>query len=260
MSDPRKSSEQVDHVMNQVRQLMEKWKNRLTLDNLRLSERYLKGEIAIFIFWDIRGANQPNNFCAVFEYGECPVRLPAERSAKREMESNLRHIGSHIDRRSSDAADSASSDKQEMMLVNNVKTVEFPEAPVPTVVRLERIDEAFRSRVHSLYFSPITGFVFGSSIVDGEVCLIGRHLAIGFNQLPCQVIERTPQIVNSIPGNQSKTVWNGDSLFNPMDFLSSLSIMLDSESIRISVPVDIHRTFQITNVMIGPFDFRPNID
>lgn len=260
MSESQKQDELVDDAVNKTRQLMEKWKNRLTLDNLRLSERYLKGEITIFIFWNVRGADQPNNLCAVFQYGERPVRLPADRSTEVDLEGHLGHIAPHIDGGSNNATDSTSSDKQEMMLVHNVKVVEFPEIPIPTVVRLDRVDEAFRSRVDSLYFSPITGFVFGRSIVDGKARLSSRRTPIGLDQLPREVVKSAPQVVDSVSGDQSETMGDRDSLLNPMDFFSSLGIVLDSESVRCLIPKRLHRRVEIVNVLVGPFDFCPDAD
>ena len=46
-SEERK--ELTDNAIDKARQLMEKWKNRLTLDNLRLAERYLVGELEILV-------------------------------------------------------------------------------------------------------------------------------------------------------------------------------------------------------------------
>jgi hypothetical protein len=258
MNELQEPDELADDAVNKMRQLMEKWKNRLTLDNLRLSERYLKAEITIFIFWDIRGASHPQNLCAVLENGKRPIRLSAERCGNLNLEDDLRRIAPHINGWSGDTADSGNGHKQEMVLINNVQTVEFPETSIPTIVRLEQVDEAFRPRLHSLYFSPIMGFVFGRSFVNGKARLVRRRAASSLYQFPRQVVESAPQVVNGVPGDQRETVGNRNSRLGEMDFLSSLSIMLDSESIRVCVPVVKDSVFQITDVVIGPFDFRPD--
>jgi hypothetical protein len=235
--------------------MMEKFKNRLSLNNLRLSERYLEAEITIFAFWDICRADHAQNLCAVFENWKGSIRLLAERCGNPNLEGDLRRIAPHINGGGGDTADSTSGHEQEMVLVDNVKAVEFPETSIPTLMRLERVDEAFRSRLHSLYFSSITGFVFGRSFVNGKARLVSRRATSSLYQFPRQVVESAPQIVNGIPRDQSETVGKRIPLLNPMDFLSSLSIMLDEESIRVCVPLIKDSVFQITDVVIGPSIF-----
>ena len=66
-SEERK--ELTDNAIDKAHQLMEKWKNRLTLDNLRLAERYLVGELEILV--DLRiGLPGYARLCAVLKNRE----------------------------------------------------------------------------------------------------------------------------------------------------------------------------------------------
>ena len=49
MSDSEKWQELVDNILDKVAKLAEQWDHRLTVNNLRLSERYLVGEVAFLI-------------------------------------------------------------------------------------------------------------------------------------------------------------------------------------------------------------------
>jgi len=43
-----------------------------------------------------------------------------------------------------------------------------------------------------------------------------------------------------------------------MDFISSLRIVLNPESIWIYIPEILHHTFEITDVLFGPFELKPD--
>jgi hypothetical protein len=59
---------------NKMRQLMEKWKGRLTLDNLRLTERYLKGGLEILVHIRPELAAYSADLCAVLKHFQLPAR------------------------------------------------------------------------------------------------------------------------------------------------------------------------------------------
>ena len=54
-----------DQVVNEINHLFERWKQRLTLDNARFVERYLKGDLNITIRF--RYEQSPSDLVACFE-------------------------------------------------------------------------------------------------------------------------------------------------------------------------------------------------
>src|SRR4051794_32205775 len=63
-----KISEERDSFSDQGDQLMHRWNQRLTLKNLSLAKRYLKGELRIHVHGTFsRGLHNSEDFCAVFE-------------------------------------------------------------------------------------------------------------------------------------------------------------------------------------------------
>ena len=47
-----------NQVVNIIRHLNERWEQRLTLDNLRLAERYVKGELHLLIHFRVGGVTE----------------------------------------------------------------------------------------------------------------------------------------------------------------------------------------------------------
>src|SRR6266446_8204917 len=72
MSDSEERTEAVSHALNELRELGQKWNDRLTTDNLRLRERYGTGEIEIIVHveWRPIVPGKSKRFCAVLQNGE----------------------------------------------------------------------------------------------------------------------------------------------------------------------------------------------
>jgi hypothetical protein len=49
MNTSEKRDELIDDIIDKLRKLGQKWNDRLTLDNRRFSERYLKGQIEVTV-------------------------------------------------------------------------------------------------------------------------------------------------------------------------------------------------------------------
>src|SRR5262249_51806392 len=97
--------------------------------------------------------------------------------------------------------------EQEAVFVEVVKFVEFPERVVPSLVRLDRVNDSYRLRRDSLYFSArIAGFVIGSRFADGKAGEIVGRIPVGFNQLPSQVVKTAPQLIQDFPAQQGDRV------------------------------------------------------
>ena len=45
MADSEERSKRVEDALDEMRKLMQEWKNRLTTDNLRLAERYIDHQL-----------------------------------------------------------------------------------------------------------------------------------------------------------------------------------------------------------------------
>src|SRR5260370_31086267 len=88
------------------------------------------------------------------------------------------------------------------MFAEIVKFLESPEVIVPTMVRLECVNNTYRIRRDTIYHSAKFGFVLGSRFVNGELsALVGTPTA-GQDKLPSEMVQAGAQLMNRFSGNQ----------------------------------------------------------
>src|SRR5439155_14424332 len=107
-------------ALDNVNQMVHKWNNRLTLDNLRLTERYVEGDIELILHLLGDPSGNSTDYCAVLRY-DPTARLAGDAKGNRSglrrtrTENNVR-VGCSIEQ-----------DKQETMFAEVVKCLESPE-------------------------------------------------------------------------------------------------------------------------------------
>ena len=190
----------VDHARDNLRTIGQKWNDRLTLNNLRLIDRYLEGEIEILIHLR-RGAARPgdaDDFCASLKHDREPsgtnVDRPVGLCSKlfdksadgRITKSGVIVAGVAKTKR----LDPLGYDEQDAVLVGIVQLADDPDRLIPSLVRLDGLDEAYHLRSDSLYLSRGSVFQFGRGILDRETNPVDGLGAVGFDQPTGQVIER----------------------------------------------------------------------
>lgn len=260
MSDSQERLEAGNDPVNKIRKLMEKWKNRLTLDNLRLAERYINGDLHFIAHLTTTDALE---FCAVFEKWDSRCFLNGELGGIEywRIDPLFRHFSPiplsacHPD---DNVLISGSAHEQQLVLVGNVEIVEQPEIVVPSVVRLQSVNETYRSLAHSLYLSRRIGFVFGSRFRDRETGLLSGNAVIGLNELPRQMVKGTPQIVDNIADNAGELGRNWRPNLDSIDPLCGMRASLGSDSIWFSFPEGVEPSIKLADVVFGPFDFNPD--
>ncbi len=245
MRELEKTDELVDDAIHKMNQFMERYHQRLSSDNLRLAERYIKGELRLHVHF--RQCLFPENYCAIL-HGEnfsWKGLVPRERPVcGGKMEANLA------------CADSDNS--QEAVLVEVVKLMKSPEVVVTSLVRFGRVDELYRGAAHSLYFSRARGYVFLDRLANRIAASFGGSLPVGKDQLVSQVVQGASQIVGCVSGDGGESMRNvgGDAeLPGPV---SSLRIVLSDDVVWASFKEGACQDFKITDVLFGPFDFQPD--
>ena len=230
----QQSAELVDDVCDKLRHILESFQDRFTVRNLRLSERYLKGEIHILVEFSIRGVSK--KYCACFnrafrtdgaDLKVCEWR-PRMASLCELPVNNRRDIGT---------SEVNSNGEQQAVLVGAVQCVEHPEhVPLPALVGLNYVDRFYRFWPKALYFSHLFGTVFRGGIVNGERNSLGVSLAsAGLPELQGEVVQGTPQIRQSIGSNEPDLGGNGVEFINVINRAAGIRITLDLNSARFGV-------------------------
>jgi len=171
--------------VNEFRHFIEGFKNRLTSENLRLSERYIKSKLKALVRLSmVGGSGYVYDFVAAFErhrsFGECDLPSRPEDNAP--------------------AVERYGSCEHEPMLVNTVELVDMPEGIVPSDVRLYRTQDFFSANRHLVYFSLANGrCILLGTFADREVSVLVGSTTASIDQLPNKMVKGTPEIVNASP-------------------------------------------------------------
>ena len=263
-----KRNELADKGVNELAHLVKKWNDRLTLQNLRLCERYLNNEIHIIVQLALTGTSGQAKLCdyvAVFQYADCVTRSKVERllpngigpfDVRAVLTQPFTAVSQSVHH---DASHRGSANDEMSVLVDIIQLVDQPEGLAPSIIRLGSVDEFFRARIDSLYLSQKLGFVFGRDIVNGELVRLARCSAVGLNELPNQMIEGGPQVVNGIADDAGKIVREFGQDFDPKDCASRLRVLLGNDSVTVGFAKGDKSLLKIVDVMFGPFDLEPNL-
>jgi len=221
-------------ISDRVQKMRERWNNRLTFPPTDLGERYVRGELQLWL-----------RCC----HGVHPFPLFVK-AADDERSKFGRERSSQIPE--------TNDQNQRVMFVFAVKLIEDEKwivHRVRSVVGLEPFDEVTcGGRIDPLYLSTVTGdFVFGSGLLstDGEgdrslvaspICIAGEH--------PDQVIEHRPQMVRDLACHDSKT--RRDYLMGVDQLLRHLLPVVTASTFAAFLEKGCDLDIQITDTLVGP--------
>jgi hypothetical protein len=246
MNDSEERNELVDNAVNNIAKIMQKWDDRLTLGNLRLVERYLKGDIEVLIHFR-ESKSDVGEYCAVFKHAELAGCHAGD----------LNHDGSvSCIKDQGSVLDVARDHKQESMLVDVVKLVKYPDRIVPSFVRVDSPYRVYDNRVDALYFSKQRGFEFGGALRDWKIGCLSGCSSIGFDKLPSQMVETASQSVKNFSGNQCEDRRRSVDNFDFVGRFSGIRVLIDDQSIWVGSPEHVDLGFEFMDVVFGPFNLR----
>lgn len=264
--------ETLDNVVNEIGHISERFVNRLTFNNLRLSERYDKGELGCIVHFTI--GESAEEFAAYFQLVETqfdenlrgsqigmPNPLLKSGLTAKEFVLHLLKDTAKVHIGFFDQANNAA------VLLNVVKLVEQPKTVIPTFVWFERVNRFYRRIGRALYFAKSVGFVIRGAVVNRErdmrkrVFLIGRDanaFCSDMDQLIGEMVQRASQVTKSVGNELVYRDRNGLDAFQIIDRLTRLRIALGPDFIRLGVVEPSKPSLQVTEVLFGPFGFYPD--
>lgn len=261
-------------LLDRVRELHERWQQRLTLDNLALAKRYLEGELRILLHLtrprrDMGADAGAEEFCAVLQrelsvgrtegvLGEglgpgrrlAPLVLGRARGGHHEPPRLLRHRAKVED----EVPVGCAYRDEQTVLVHVVELGDPVERVVPSLVWLDRLDKVHRRLARALYFSQALGFKFLGSVPDGELGAGDVGPSVHQHELASQQIERGAEIVDDVAddgGPAERRLRAHPDAENP---LAGLRIFLGHDLIGFGIEEGTDLRFKITDVLFGPFD------
>lgn len=247
-------------VVNETRRLMERFNNRPTLDNLRLTERYFESEMHVLVHFRWRNNGE---YVATFQrefsndgLGEIQPRVTGgiglgdvqpKESFLHDRPLAWKHSVQSVLSRAS---------KKHFVLIDNVKAVDAPEDFTrSSTVWLDSIDGLYGLIPYALYLSPTSGFVLrgidrNRKVHTGKRGEPSHRIA---HEIVAHVLEGAAEVMNSIPGNERNGFWHIPDADELVNAVSSLRIILESEGIGVFFAQEVSPCgFEITDVLVGP--------
>jgi len=228
---------------DQLRKLIQRWDNRLTLENLSPLEDYVKGRLSMALNVHF-GATRD---CTEFS-------LPTNNHP-----SDLEGIPILVF--SADVAKFRDRDhwNQHSVLIDDVQAVKGPQGVIRSVVRLYRLDDQIHDigadiGPRSLFFTLQGAYHFLLVNPNGK-----RGVRVGSATAPShnikgQMIEGASQIVGTVANYQSDIIGERLRDLKLQDIESRLSIFLDTKAVEVCLKKSAQDCHQLADVMLGPFD------
>ena len=248
-----------DDALDELVHFIERFEQRPTLDNLRLVDRYLEGKFHLAL--QIHDSRFDVNYIAYLQRfdGSAEVGVLNEGQNSTRITA-FTDCGAHspvVEFRRCPVFVPHCCSEQQPMLIDIVQSGELPQTVIPSLVWLERIDTFNSLSRSSLYYSTTLGrHILIEALAKGEVdVLLGCNRRILDHDLIDQMIKSTPEILQDIPsddGDHGRNFRNRNDLKN---MISRLRINLAPQEIGIFFVEGVEFDLQLTDVLIGPFDF-----
>jgi hypothetical protein len=252
------TAEDFENVAHQTRRLMKHFNNRLTLDNLRLPERYLNGEVHLFMHLR-HGENV--EYVASFQREMPDARLQEHPRVlgfgnvfqnSEELISDFSNFGG----RHTMVPILRSNSEQQTVLVNVVELMELPEKFAgPSRICLDLGEGFYGVRRKQLFYSLNSGFEFLGRISHREIDMVERSGRFGSdaNQTVGQMVERAPQVLDGVASDERHIGGNGCDTSEVIKAIASIGCVLGLNWIRTTLNVVTPKILKVEDVFFGPF-------
>jgi hypothetical protein len=243
--------ENINHALREIDELGERWHNSLSIKNLALAERYLKGELEFgVVFVAVSGDSLVGaEFVAVFErkfpIGGRPSKHGGRGQVLKAGSSDVPPYSEHLLR--------CGYRDEQLMFVGDVETVYTAEGLAPSTVRLQSADQFERIRTGTL---EVAGQCTRSKMSDvrtyWERCiLVGRSTVVD-DQGVGEIIERRAQIVGTVADDGAPLIGNGDIQPKAVDFVTGTRFFIEHDAVRMERVVSLDGRFEVRKVFFGP--------
>lgn len=218
----------------------ERCKDRLPFQRLPLSECYIKGIVDIVLKYRKRtiGHSRASDECAIFHLHHCLPGFGID-----DIHTPEKRLAPHW--------------QDALMLVCDVEAVQIPQIVLPFREGLnfctDKISDELRRSVPSFYMSIDGTLDAGpSTSAERKSAVVGHDMPVHFDQNAVCVIKGDAEIVDSITQNGWKmAVRFGEE--NPSSRFECALLVLGTKSFSVFRDVSSQKTFELVDVMVGPF-------
>ena len=231
-----------NHANRQLRELFERWNNRLIWP-VNILEEYRRGTLRIVIKFEAVPGHDVRD---IDEIGAAAYEGTARHP---DHESSSLIINGE-----SGGGGGFHHEGQNGVLVRYVQLVEGIESvALSSWENFERDEKVFYP-ITGCFYSFATGFVVNPVIARAKYEVAILCAAIDTNDLPRQMVEGGANVVDSVAYYEGKSLSRIANEPNSNSGLSGLGVVLKRESVRFRGNVSSEFGLKVADVLIGPFD------
>ena len=238
MSVRQRRQEAPDNSLHKIDQIMKAWQQRFTPSRPQFAKRFLSAGQNIIVHFRT-SEDSPEMWAAEFIQKGNANPIPNKPLSVKTSES-------------------CHGEKQ-AMFADIVETMKPPKRFVPTLVRLERVEDFYCFRAEELFITLaglfVSGFILANRKVDLSELLVGSSGAVCYRQLISEMIERTGKIVNHISSGGQRIERDVIKSVRPWRSLKGLHIHVDARDITVSTE---NNEFHLAEILFGPLNLRTN--
>ena len=195
---PTASLEQRSQIDNdsvdKIKHTLQRWEQRLTVENPKFVERYKKGEIHVLLHCSAGNVHQ--EYFIVFQGAEGSGDGDYPRVRFRRLWELLR-----VQARQMHSEIRSSNGNRETVFVDNTQAVQAPEnIALPSLVWFDSADRIYSVLPKSLYLSKSFGFVFRGAVGYWEVDFAFANVS-AMPESAREIVQRGPDVLDGIASN-----------------------------------------------------------
>lgn len=243
-------------------ELVERFENRLSLSNLRLVERYghqrlnllvhacWGGTIDFYVVFQGIDGSRPGG-----DTRAAPHRLPVW-AGPTDAQASIRSDKHSWDRPASEGVNVRGGYRNDaLVFIQGVEFMKNPQRGIPSLVRLQPLNEAAGLGANPCYFSNRVGFKVLGSAADGKARASTCLSLVVSNQITHEVVQTRPKVVDDITNDGRQLGWQRFVNTHAIDVISSSRILLSDHFVWAAFVEDFDGRLQLRDVLFGPFDF-----
>lgn len=226
---------------DELRELMQRWDNRLTLKKLNILESYHQGRLRVALHLNVAG--HPEYAC----FSAWPTPSSAVSKPRRPPDSCL----------GDDQSGAEKYWQNQAVFIDNVQVVESVQLGIiPSSVWLyDILDEGNNLRRDSLYCSISNGlFTFLPRFPTREARSCGGRSTAQADKLVGNMVEGDAQVVDDVTNIQRNPFGYLIGHLKHQGGLPCLRVLLDIHTVKVSRRECREHVIEVTDVLIGPFD------
>jgi hypothetical protein len=150
--------------------------------------------------------------------------------------------------------------EQQAVLVHDVQSVQTPEAIVPSLVRLERVEDVQRRFAGSLCISRSAGFVLGLRAPDRKGGLVCHRPAVGEDELADEKVEGRPEAVDGIARDRAPSRRRMFADLDAPDLVARVRLILREDAVGVGFEERRDVGMKLVDVLLGPLNLDPRAD